>query len=178
MKKNTILLSNSRRRNFFQVFHAPLFQELQNRRRLWPNRDVGHQGEILHQANSTTLKLITSSPFLSLLQYHDHNANSCLINTNRERKNSECTWWRKKWNWTSQIPFWNSLWNLLKQEFQERTTLSNSVLDGDMLPDWLEGSTCSMDYEPPPFYTGTLTHKCSSAQSIELYQCIINSLIL
>lgn len=39
----------------FQVFHAPLLQELQDGGRLGPHRDVGHQGKVLHQAHSSSL---------------------------------------------------------------------------------------------------------------------------
>ena len=53
--RSDIWLGNSGRCNFLKVFHAPFFQELEDWRRLWTDRDVGHQRKVLYQSNSTTL---------------------------------------------------------------------------------------------------------------------------
>jgi hypothetical protein len=38
----------------FQVFHAPLLQELENGRSHGPDGNVGHQRQILHQTDGLT----------------------------------------------------------------------------------------------------------------------------
>ena len=53
--RENAILSNSRRSNFLEVFHAPLFKELEDRRWLWADWDVRHESKVLHQSNSTAL---------------------------------------------------------------------------------------------------------------------------
>lgn len=49
-------LCNGCRWDLLQVLHAPLFQKLQDGWWLRAHRDVGHEGQILHQTHSVTLK--------------------------------------------------------------------------------------------------------------------------
>ncbi len=49
------LLWDCRRWNFFEILHTPLFQELEDRRRLGTDRNVGHEGQVFHQSHSLTL---------------------------------------------------------------------------------------------------------------------------
>uniref|UniRef100_A0A2M4B2E6 Putative secreted protein n=1 Tax=Anopheles triannulatus TaxID=58253 RepID=A0A2M4B2E6_9DIPT len=48
-------IGNRGRGDFLQILHRPLFQELQDRRRLRTDRNVRHQGEILHQPDRSPL---------------------------------------------------------------------------------------------------------------------------
>jgi len=52
----SVLLCNGRRGDLIQVLHTPLFQELQDRRGMRTNRDIGHQRQILHQTDRLTLQ--------------------------------------------------------------------------------------------------------------------------